>query len=214
MKRNLILSATLLAFLLVLAGCSSQTGVSPSGAAANGAQQSGRSRQPDFGQPQRTADIRGVVTSIIGNQVTVLKIDLNSNRRASSTSDTANGSTTASSPSLSLNLGGAGSRGGAGRPDGGPAGGGFNGGNRGGTGGSGQADRTTMIANLKAMSTGQETIIIPVGIKMMKSSVNIDTKKREMVEATLTDVTADKMITVWFNSSVVDKKVADFVLIN
>jgi len=213
MKRKLILSVALLSFLLVLAGCSSQTGNNSSGT-ATGSPQGGRSRQPDFGQPQRTADIRGVVTSIVGNQVTVLKIALNSNRRASSTPNTTGSSTTTDSPSLSLNLGGASSRGGAGGAGGPGGGGGFASGNRGGAGGGTTTDRATMIANLKAMSTGQETIIIPVGIKMMKSSVDNSTKSRTEVEASLTDVTADKMITVWLNASVTDKKVAEFVLIN
>jgi hypothetical protein len=49
---------------------------------------------------------------------------------------------------------------------------------------------------------------------MLKSSVNADTNKREMVEATLADITADKFITIWLNTSVTDKKVADFILIN
>jgi hypothetical protein len=100
--------------------------------------------------------------------------------------------------------------GGAGGPGGMPGG---PGGMPGGPGETGTTDRATQMAALKAMSTGEETIIIPVGIKMMKSS-STGEKKMEMVEASLTDITADKMITIWLNTSVSDKKVAEFVLIN
>jgi hypothetical protein len=72
--------------------------------------------------------------------------------------------------------------------------------------------RATMLAELKKISTGEEKVIIPVGIKMLKSSAN--GTKREMVEANLSDITNDKMITIWLNQSVTDKKVAEFVLIN
>jgi len=75
--------------------------------------------------------------------------------------------------------------------------------------------RAKMMDALKEMSTGEEKITIPVGIKMLKSSTSTDDSgKKEMVEATLSDLTADKMITVWLNASVTDKKVAEFVLIN
>ena len=35
-----------------------------------------------------------------------------------------------------------------------------------------------------------------------------------MIEASLSDITPDKSITIWLNSDVTDKKVAEFVLIN
>jgi methyl coenzyme M reductase subunit C len=74
-----------------------------------------------------------------------------------------------------------------------------------------ETDRATLMAQMKAMSTGEETITIPVGIKMLKAGTD---NPRSMVEANISDVTADKMITVWLDSSVTDKKVASFVLIN
>ncbi|MFA6995018.1 MAG: hypothetical protein WC249_01250 [Patescibacteria group bacterium] len=234
MKKILTFSTPLLAILLVLTGCSS-TGQNTSnniGATANTVK-SGNVRRPDFGQPDRPADLRGVVTSIVGNEVTVLKIALNGGRRASSTPENAtNNSTTSNTPSFSL--GGAGAvRGGT---DGGPSGfvrgtGGGGAGRPGGPGSfgaGGTTDRATMIANLKAMSTGQEKIIIPVGIRMLK--VDTSNNTRTMVEATLADITADKSITVWTNAAVADtatnatastttsvtaeRKIAEFVLIN
>jgi len=70
--------------------------------------------------------------------------------------------------------------------------------------------RADMLAKLKEMSTGEETIVIPVGIKMMKFDTT--TGSREPVEATLADITADKSITVW--TSPIATSTAEFVLIN
>jgi hypothetical protein len=87
-------------------------------------------------------------------------------------------------------------------------------GRMGGIGGQDSGSRATMLEELKKLSTGEEKIMIPVGIQMLKAEVNTETKKREMVEATLSDINADKMITVWLNAAVTDKKVAEFILIN
>jgi hypothetical protein len=215
MKKKFIFLGVLLVFLLVLTGCSSSVvGTVGSNNNSTTTQRGAGGRQLDFGQPDRQADLRGVVTAVVGNEVSVLKIALNSGRRASSTpANAGDASTTQNAPSISLG----GVAGGAGASRGG--GGGFiGGGGRGGAGGPGGAasgqDRAAMLEQLKAMSTGQETIIIPVGIKMMKFSLDSGTQKRTAVEANLTDVTTDKMITVWLNASVTDKKVAEFVLIN
>jgi hypothetical protein len=205
MKKKLFLFFGLLGSLLVLSACSpqqkSQTpadGKSPAG----NQQGDDRMRRPDFGQPDRPADIRGLVKSIVGNEATVLKLDMGANR-ASSTPENKSGSTTDKTARLSLGgsqamrTGGPGGMGGAGRP--------------------GEQDsdtRAQMLAKLKEMSTGEEKIIIPVGIKMMKPSSDAASGRREMVEATLADVTSDKNIIVWLNASISDKKVADFVIIN
>ena len=223
MKRNLALFTAIIASLFILTGCSSKTAVPAADGQNSQASQNpqasqgggGRGRMPDYGQPSRPADIRGIVKSIIGNQATILKLaaPVGGGRRASSTQD--NASSTGSNP-VTLSLGGTGSaaRGTGGGFAGGP--GGFAGGGRqGGQGGQGgTTDRAAMLAEMEKMSTGEDQIVIPVGIKMLKSSVNADTKKREMVEATLSDVVADKFITIWLNTSVTDKKVAEFILIN
>lgn len=208
------MGVALMAVLLVLSGCASKQASpmtsqnqSDSKVAQRGGDEPRNGRMPDFGQPERVADLRGVVTTVVGNEVTVLKIALNQERRASST-ESNTGSSTSEAPALSLNgsvnniRGSQGNFGGPGGPGGGP-----------GQGDPSATNRTTMLANLKAMSTGQEKIIIPVGIKMMKSEIDA-TGKRTMIEASLTDVIADKMITVWLNTSVTDKKIADFILIN
>jgi hypothetical protein len=164
-------------------------------------------RRPDFGQPQKPADLRGVVTAVVGNQVTILKIAVTGGQRgASSTPGTADASSSSASRTPALSLG----------TDGGSRGA-FRGGQGGPTGPGGPdstSNRATMIAQLKAMSTGSETITIPVGIKMMKFGEDPDTQKKIVEEATLGDIATDKMITVWLDGSVTDQKTASFVLIN
>jgi len=222
MKRNLALFTAIIASLFILTGCSSKA-TTPTAGGQNNSQApqanqgggGGRGRMPDYGQPSRPADIRGIVKSIVGNEATILKLAApvgGGGRNASSTT----ASSTGSNP-VALSLGATGAGAGARGAGGGFAGGagGFAGGGRQGGGqGGGTTDRAAMLAEMEKMSTGEDQIVIPVGIKMLKSSVNADTKKREMVEATLSDVVADKFITIWLNTSVTDKKVAEFILIN
>lgn len=163
-------------------------------------------RMPDFGQPNREADIRGIVKSIIGNEATILKVDMKGGRGAGVASSTKTGadntSETRQAPAVSLN---------GTRTPGDQGGRNFSGG-QGGPGAT--TDRAAMLENLKAMSTGEETVLIPVGIQMLKSSLDSNTKTGTMVEASLSDIVSDKSITIWLNSSVTDRKVAEFVLIN
>lgn len=208
--------AALLALLLVLSGCSQsvkQNDGRTSQGDNRGNQEEGSAsadrgdtrnsrRMPDFGQPQRQPDIRGLVKSIVGNEVTILKVDMGQ-RRASSTPEA--GTSTDNKEGASLSLGGPGA--GGRMPAGGP--GGF-----GGPGEQPENNRANMLEELKKISTGEEKITIPVGIQMLKASRDGSAKKMEMVEASLSDITADKMVTVWLNSQISDKKVAEFVLIN
>ncbi|MFA5130995.1 MAG: hypothetical protein WC467_01080 [Patescibacteria group bacterium] len=209
-------SAMLVLFLFVATGCSKttpqanqsgQNNNQPSNPANAGAR--GFNGMPDFGQPDRPADIRGVVKSITGNQAVILKMEQPAGgRNASSTPENPG----ANQATGAISLTGAGAGPGMGVAGAGRAGG-FAG--PGGPEGENSANsRTAMMDQLKAMSTGEETITIPVGIQMLKTDVNATTKKRESVEATLADITADKFITIWLNTSVTDKKVADFILIN
>jgi len=218
MKKFFFVSTSFLALALILTGCSSQSASKTNNQA--GRVNPDQFRQPDFGQPNRTPDIRGVVKSMVGNEVTVLKIDLPSGGRASSTDARAeNASGAGSTSSETRNVaafvgaaGGTGARGEIRMMGGGP-------------GEQTGETRAQMLAQLKAMSTGEETIVIPVGIQMLK--VDTSDNKRTMVEATLADITADKNITVWLNipevqtdstasgtESGMARKIAEFVLIN
>jgi hypothetical protein len=193
MKKKLIFGSACLGLVLVLSACG--TGVSPT-QNAKGVGEARPDRRPDFGQPKTQPEVRGVVKSVVGNEVDILKID--QPQRATSTA------TSTASGTGKLNLSGGNRGGGMG---------GFGGGRPGGEGGGANSttDRTALLAQIKAMSTGEEKVIIPVGIKMLKAGTE---DPRSMVEANISDVTADKMITIWLDASITDKKVASFVLIN
>lgn len=222
MKRNLAIFTALVAFLFVLTGCSktpantqtnSQNEQSGTKGNKSGQENFMRSkpRMPDFGQPDKKADVRGVVKSILGNEVTVIKIDMPG--RASSSPEKTDEASTATAeksdkPAVSLSSsrmeGGRGGMGG--RGSGGPGGPG---------GEESSTSRADMLEKLKAMSSGEEQVTIPVGIKMLKRDTESGSgSEPKMVEATLADITADKMLTIWLNTSITDKKVAEFILIN
>jgi hypothetical protein len=202
MKKTLILGVFLLPILL-LAGCGTNPKI-----AAN--PQGGRDfRQPDFGQPQKPADVTGVVESITGNEVTILKIERpqGGNPDATSTEKASGGTTTnrASSPAAigSTDRGGFGMRGpgGAGGPD-----------------GQGRQQRqetadeqAAMLEKIKSMSTGKEVVIIPVGIQMLKSDDSGGAPG--MIEATLKDVKQNKMVQIWLDDAAAERKIANFVMI-
>lgn len=195
-KRISALFLLLLAPFLLAACSSSTTTNSDAKTSADANFKNEMPRRPDFGQPEAKPDVNGVVKSITGNEVVILKVEMGQGFKNAS-------STSADTPTktASLNLGAATGAPGAG---GGP---GMGQRRQGGT-----EDRTQMLARLKEMSTGEEKIIIPVGIKMLKRSSEVGS--REMVEATLSDITNDKTLMIWLNKDVTEKKVASFVLIN
>lgn len=209
MKKIFLLSSAFLAMVLILAGCAKKVPATQQSGQANGGPE--RMRIPDFGQPDRVPDIRGVVKSIVGNEVVALKIDMPAGgMRATSTPQGENASSSGSRDTVNL-VGGAERQGGR-MMAGGP----------GGPGEQNSETRAQMLEKLKAMSTGEEKIIIPVGIQMMKFDTS--SGKRTAVEASLADITADKNITVWVSggtgaeasatSTAATPKIAEFVLIN
>lgn len=212
MKKIVLFSSAFLALALILAGCAKKIPVTQQQAEeANGGP--GRMRLPDFGQPDRVPDIRGVVKSIVGNEVTILKIDMPAGgMRASTTPE--GGDASGSGSKTAVNLIGGSERQGGRMMAGGPGG-------PGGPGEQSAETRAEMLAKLKEMSAGEEKVIIPVGIQMMKFDTSDG--KRTAVEATLADITADKNITIWVSggeaaiaatSTPATPKTAEFVLIN
>lgn len=154
-------------------------------------------RMLDFGQPEKPANLSGLVKSILGNELTILKIEkpvFNQGEKTDSEDKVEEKKT-----ALSI-----GASNGGGMP-------------RGNFGGGRQAmnngDNTAMLEVIKNMSSGEEKIIIPVGIQMLKKD-NSDTKTLNMVEATLADIKTDSMLMIWLDESVTDRKVASFVVIN
>lgn len=195
MKKAFLTPLLLLTIILLVSACSRGEN---SGTVTNPVGVKRDLRRPDFGQPDKEPDIRGLVKSITGNEVTILKVDLRGGfKQGTSTLDRAP-SSSPSSPILST---------GSGPRDGfGP-----------GAGRNREGDsnrRAEMLARIKEMSTGEEKITIPVGIRMLKPEAASNNRDRNMVEASLSDISADKTITVWLNSAISDSKVAEFVLIN
>jgi hypothetical protein len=70
-------------------------------------------------------------------------------------------------------------------------------------------DKSAMLERMKAMSTGSETVIIPVGIQMLTMGAD-----RQPQEASLEDIKANTMVSVWLDESVTDRKIASFVMIS
>ena len=182
--------AVFFAILPLLTACGSQ------GEAVNG--NSWSAKQPDFGQPERQADISGIVKSVVGNEITVIKME-----RPEGFSDLSSGenNTQNQSEGTAVSLGGIGVGPGMGgeRPGGDREGGGF--------------DESQMLERIKEMGAGEETITVPVGIQMLKMDTTDTGNQTGMVEATLSDIVADKMIMIWLDESITDRSVASFVVI-
>lgn len=194
MKKTVFL--TLIICLLLVSGCT-QTQTNGQDTAVN--KDDFAMRRPDFGQPERDADTRGLVKSIIGNEITILKIE----RSQSGQADLENSDENADSAEDSKASVGAGTTG-TRIP-------GMGGGMRSSGAVPDDAARDAILERMKEMSTGEEIIVVPVGIQMLKPNEN--NEEKELIEATFEDVDQDKMIQVWLNESVTDRKVAEFILI-
>jgi len=67
-----------------------------------------------------------------------------------------------------------------------------------------------MLDKMKEMSTGEEKILIPVGIQMLKANPE---EIGNPLEANLSDIKDSSMLKIWLNEDVKDRKVASFVFI-
>ncbi len=157
-------------------------------------------RRPDFGQPERTPDVMGLVKSVVGNQVTILKIDRGSEEeREARRKEMQESGDTKAAPAI----GGAPTMHGMGM-----------GGMR--SGGSSGRSEADMLAMMKDRSTGEMVVTVPVGIRMLKTDPSSVPGERKgspvLIEGTLEDVKQDKMISIWLNNDIKDRKIADFVL--
>lgn len=163
------------------------------------------SRRPDFGQPDDPADIRGLITGLIGNEAAILKLSQPQYGERDIDNDPAfaregEGSGRENGNNNVLGLGNTGIRG---------PGGGF----RGTRPEIDDGAREQILERMKSMAEGEEKVLIPVGIRMLKPDSSEAGSKPNMVEATLEDVEVDSMVQIWLDDSVTDRKVAEFVLI-
>lgn len=196
MKKAIVL-ATFAIVLVTLTACSS-------GASVNVAEKtdvvSGDFRRADFGQPQKMPDIQGLVSDIVGNEVTVLKIErAQANNEGvdekvkNEDDDSQSGKTITMSGGAMPGMGGRGM--GGGRPD------------------MDEDAQAQMLERIKSMSTEEETVLIPVGIQMLKPNTASDTADGTTLEASLEDIEKNSMLQIWLNEDISDRKVAEFVLI-
>ena len=180
MKKSIVISL-LLIFVLVLLGYTWQNNNRQS----EDNKISEKNRVFDFERPEEKADISGIVKTIIGNEVTVLKIERQTFDENKNIEKDKDDNDTKRRPASGM-------------------GGGMGMGSRLNTGDEDSDERLEM---LKSLSTGDEKIIIPVGIKMLKND------NGKMIEATLDDVTKDKMLTIWIDKNITNKNIAYFVVI-
>ncbi len=198
MKKYLFLGIFLL-LISFLSACSSENlKISES---SDSKENTGEFRRPDFGQPEEVADIRGLVESIIGNEVTILKIgrpQIGENR----VEDTENKNLEDEEKAAAFGSSGTRTR----IP-------GMGGGMRS-SGANADADaQAEMIKRMKEMANGETTVLIPVGIRMLKPDADSEASRPEMLEASLEDIKPDKMLQIWLDDSVSDRQIAKFVLI-
>ena len=156
--------------------------------------------RPDFGQPEEPANIRGLVNSIVGNEITVSKIERFQSNKDSKRKEKSSDESVSDSKKATLGIGSS------------SLGKGMGGGMKG--GGSLDEDvKEQILEKMKKMASGEETFLIPVGIQMLKPEEGRDMREPSMVEATLEDIKKDTMIQVWLDESIKDRQVAKFVLI-
>jgi hypothetical protein len=180
MKKVIMIS---LLFVFILAGCTGQSNNEPE--ENNNILR--QNRIPGFERPEEKQDFSGIVKTTTGNEVTILKIERPGDLREENIENDENSKE--NEPRSSSGFGrGMGSMGGQ-----------LN---------TGTVDANERIMMLKNMSTGEEKIIIPVGIKMLKN------EDGTMVEATLEDVTRDKMLQIWIDKTITDRNIANFIIIN
>lgn len=206
MKKHSIIAIVLLISVFALAGCAKKQS---NGENSDNSTQREFNRRPDFGQPETPADIMGIVKSVIGNEVTLLKIERpertgqSDGNEDGSDEGEENRDRTNSAPALGGITGGTT----GGRVPGVGGRGGFR------TGGGDTDMQAQMLERMKEMSTGEVKVIVPVGIRMLMPVVDSESNEPQVVEATLADIKADKMMQIWVNNEVTDRQVADFVLI-
>jgi hypothetical protein len=196
MKKMVILAIFAVA-LFTLTACSNGQTANTQVDNGSGEKRGDDFRHPDFGQPKTEPDVRGLVSSIVGNEVTVLKIEKpqfneeakNKDEDDNSQDEKAMTMGTGSMPEM----GGRGMSGDRKNMD--------------------EDAQAQMLERIKAMAVEEETVLIPVGIQMLRPDISVDAEKNTVLEASLEDIEKDIMLQVWLNKDITDRKVAEFVLI-
>lgn len=173
MKKILMISLSFI-FIFTLSGCSIQNDQNKN---SNTSEKLG---MLDFERPEEPPAFSGIVKTIIGNEVTILKIERpNRDENAERVNDEKTEQKKTSGMGRGMGMGT----------------------------GMVSGDNSERLEMLKNMSAGEEKVIIPVGIKMLKN------EDKKMVSATLDDISKDKMLTIWINGDIEDRNIASFVII-
>lgn len=189
MKKSLIL----LAIIILITGCNQEIKEKTQNNSKNN--QPHDFRKPDFGEPDRKPEILGIVKSVVGNEMTIIEIEMPNFERNKNTENE-----TEKTPTFGAGLN-SGEQG-------------MHGGMRGGMGGNkSEEDKNNLLEMLKERSIAESTVVIPVGIQMLKPEMASETKEITIIEANVADVKKDQMVSVWLNKDVEDRKIAEFVLI-
>ena len=148
-------------------------------------------------EPERDADIYGMVTSIKGNQITIMKFDPSTMPGAKKSGSSADEQATTDENAISLGTsssvmpgaGGGKMPGGGGMPGGGPGGGSS----------STSSTREDKLEELKKTSIGTETVTVPVGIPILVQSSSVDGQTTQEM-TTIRDLTSDTVVILWLKS--------------
>lgn len=131
-------------------------------------------------EPNQNADIYGMITSVDGNKITILKFDPSTMPGAKQSQSSDQQSDNGNAISLGQTSSQGGPPGGFSKSGGGP--GGFGGGN--------SSTRQDKLEELKATSIGTETIEVPVGIP-----INVQAES-----GNLKSLTSDVIVTIWLSA--------------
>ena len=195
MREKLLFSFFLLSLVLVVTGCNSNTSTDTGDSST--AEQNTENRISDPNMPERQADIVGIVKSMVGNEVTITQIDMDKMREAvaATRSDLPAPSAEESGSNNFVAGTGQGTFRGTGMGPGGGMGPGAD---------ADSEERNKAISDMmKEYSAGDVKLIIPVGIAMNKRGE----------PSSLADVIVGSNLSIWLNTSVTDKKVAEYVSI-
>ncbi|MFA7244630.1 MAG: hypothetical protein WC070_00440 [Candidatus Magasanikbacteria bacterium] len=189
-----------LALVFFVTGCSNNTSLNDDSASTTNNNKTGQFQAPNM--PERNVDISGVVKSMVGNEVTITQIDMEKIREKMMESRQASGDTN-TNVNINANSNGSSVTRGTGMGPGGGMMGGMGGTPPGEANSEEAIARNEMMADLtKEYSLGDVKVIIPVGIAMTK---------RGGEEASLADIVVGSNLSIWLNSAVTDKKVAESV---
>lgn len=187
MKKSLIL----LAIIILITGCNQK--IQENNYDKTTINKKQNFHRPDFGQPEKTPDLVGIVKSIVGNEIILLEIEIPNRNQIKEKAENK-----PTNDKIKTQK---------------PLGGGINIGGRGMGINRNEEEQQNMLEMLKTRSIAESTVTIPVGIRMLKPEIDSKTQEINTLEANLADIKKDQMLSIWLNQDVDERQIAEFVLI-